>query len=87
MIDNREMNRFEREENGALVFARYDRTRDALVIRHVEAAPVLRGAGAADRLMREIVDLARAEQTPIVPLCGYAAAWLKRHARDLIAEA
>lgn len=85
MHDNREMNRFEREENGALVFARYQHSNDQLVIRHVEAAPILRGTGAADRLMREIVDQARSDNMKIVPLCGYAAGWLRRHAQDMIA--
>ena len=86
MIDDREQNRFVREENGARVFALYRRTGEALVLRHVEADPVLRGTGAADRLMREIEAQARAEGTPILPLCGYAAAWLRRHARDLIVQ-
>lgn len=86
MIDNRELNRFEREENGALVFALYRRAEGRLVIRHVEAAPVLRGTGAAGRLMREIADHARAESLTIVPLCGYASAWLRRNASDLVAQ-
>lgn len=86
MIDNRELSRFEREENGALVFARFGRAEGRLVIRHVEAAPILRGTGAAGRLMSDIADYARAEKIPIVPLCGYASAWLRRNARDLIAE-
>ena len=85
MHDNHEMSRFEREENGALVFARYQRSNDQLVIRHVEAAPILRGTGAADRLMREIVDQARSDKVKIVPLCGYAAGWLRRHAHEMIA--
>jgi len=84
MIDNREQSRFENTENGALVFARYSRDRDLLIIRHVEADPVLRGTGAADRLMREIVAQARAEATPVRPLCGYAAAWLRRNAPDIV---
>ena len=85
MIDNRDQSRFENTENGALVFARYSRDRDLLIIRHVEADPVLRGTGAADRLMREILAKACAEASPIRPLCGYAAAWLRRHAPDVIA--
>ena len=84
MHDNRDLNRFEREENGALVHARYQRSHDQLIIRHVEAALELRGTGAADRLMREIVDHARSEKVKIVPLCGYASAWLRRNARDMI---
>ena len=86
MIDKREQSRFEREENGARVVALYRRDRDILIIRHVEADPILRGTGAADRLMRDIADLARNEAVLIKPLCGYAAAWLKRNARDLIAS-
>ena len=85
MIDNADLNRFERIENQALVFAQYRRATDELVIRHVEADPVLRGTGAADRLMHEIAALARAEGIAIKPLWGYAAAWLRRNASDLIA--
>lgn len=87
MIDDREQSRFVREENGARVFALYRRTENGLTIRHVEADPILRGTGAADRLMRDIETLARGENLSITPLCGYAATWLKRNARDLIAQA
>ncbi len=71
--------RFEREERGLMVFAEYRRRDGTLFILHVEAAPALRGSGAADRLMREIAETARAEGLRIVPHCGYAAAWLRRH--------
>ena len=84
MIDNHAQCCFERFENGARVFARYRRDATILIILHVEAEPVLRGTGAADRLMREIVEQARADATPIRPLCGYAAAWLRRHAPDMV---
>lgn len=84
MIDHHELSRFERTENGAVVFARYSRDRDLLIIRHVEAAPVLRGTGAADRLMQDIVAQARADATRIRPLCGYAAQWLRRYAPDIL---
>ena len=84
MIDNHAQCCFEQFENGARVFARYRRDPMMLVLLHVEAGPVLRGTGAADRLMREIVQQARDDRTPILPLCGYAAAWLRRHAPDVI---
>jgi uncharacterized protein len=79
MQDNRERSRFEREEDGLLVFATYRLSTDTLAIMHVEAAPALRGKGAADRLMREIADHARAGGLKIRPYCGYAAAWMRRH--------
>jgi uncharacterized protein len=78
--DNAEKGRFELEESGHLATADYHRQDGVLVIDYVEAAPALRGTGAAGRLMEEVVSVARAEQRRIVPRCGYAAGWLRRNA-------
>jgi len=79
MRDNTEESRFEREENGSLVWANY-RIRDGKYqLPHVEADPLLHGTGAAGRLMQEIVDHARTQQLVIVPRCSYARAWFQRH--------
>lgn len=79
MIDNKDRNRFELEENGHLAWAEY-RVRDGkYLIPHVEAEPALRGTGTAGRLMKQIVDYARAESLEIVPRCSYASAWFERH--------
>jgi uncharacterized protein len=87
MRDNPEKSRFELEVNGQVAFANYCRHGDILVIPHVEAPPALRGTGAADRLMKEVAEAARAEGLKVKPLCGYAAAWLRRHRdyHDLLA--
>ncbi|HYF21802.1 MAG TPA: GNAT family N-acetyltransferase [Caulobacteraceae bacterium] len=61
------------------VFADYTRETDTLLITHVEADPKLRGTGAADRFMRELVGHARQEGLKLRPLCSYAAAWMTRH--------
>ncbi|HUN52743.1 MAG TPA: GNAT family N-acetyltransferase [Candidatus Sulfotelmatobacter sp.] len=77
--ENAAAGRFELVEDGALVFANYRRQGDRVIVPHVEAAPRLRGTGAADRLMLGIMQLLRAEGARIVPLCSYAAAWMRRH--------
>jgi predicted GNAT family acetyltransferase len=77
--DNRERSRFELEIDGQIVFASYRRTGSTLAILHVEAPLPLRGTGAAGRLMQGIMEIARATGAKIVPLCGYASAWLRRH--------
>jgi predicted GNAT family acetyltransferase len=77
--DNAAESRFELEEAGKIAFADYRRQDDLLVIDYVEAAPALRGTGAADRLMSRVVDVALTEKLKIVPRCGYAASWLRRH--------
>ena len=79
MRDDMAGNRFELDVDGQIVFANYERRGPALVIRHVEAPHALRGKGVAGELMRQIVELARAEGRSLVPLCGYARAWLRRH--------
>lgn len=78
MRDNAEARRFESGEPDQIVFANYRRSGELLFIDHVEAPPALRGKGAAGALMEAIVEQARAEGRTIVPVCGYAAAWLSR---------
>ncbi len=70
-----------------VVFAAYRRAPGCLVIDYVEAPPALRGTGAAGAFMSALAAKARADGDKLRPLCGYAAAWLKRHPEhhDLIA--
>jgi predicted GNAT family acetyltransferase len=77
--------RYELEVDGRLAFADYQRSGHRLIIPHVEADPALRGTGAAARLMVKIAETARSEGMKIVPLCSYAAAWLRRNDPEIIA--
>lgn len=87
ITDNTARHRFELEEDGKLAFADYRRNGDQLVIPHVEADPALRGTGTAGRLMEGVLAHARQEGLKIVPLCAYAAAYMRRHKEhaDLLA--
>lgn len=87
MRDNTDLGRFELDERGHTAYADYRRTDDRLIIDYVESPPPLRGAGTAGRLMTAIAEEARLEGLKIVPICGYAAAWLRRSKdyRDLLA--
>ena len=78
MRDNASAGRFEIGEGEETVFAGYRRVGQNLYIDHVEAPLHLRGSGAAGRLMEAIVRQAQVEGRDIVPICGYAAAWLAR---------
>lgn len=85
--DNPERHRFELEIDGQVVFCTYRRQGATLVIPHVEAPPALRGTGAAGRLMEGVMRIARDQGLTVVPICSYAAAWLRRHGEwdDLLA--
>ena len=77
--DNRELQRFELPVDDQVVFADYRRQSGRLVITHVEAPPALRGTGAAGWLMQGMLELVRADQVKVLPLCSYARAWIQRH--------
>jgi predicted GNAT family acetyltransferase len=87
VTDNAARSRYELVEGGLIAFADYQRGDGRLVIPHVETPPALRGGGVAGRLMAGVVEHARADGLKIVPLCSYAAAWMRRHPEhtDLLA--
>lgn len=79
-VDNSERTRFELTENGHLVYAAYRIEGGRMLIPYVEAAVPLRGTGAAGRLMEGVAAAARERNLKVVPLCGYAVSWFRRHA-------
>ncbi len=85
--DNAGAEQYELVLNGETVFARYRKSAGVLTILWVESPPVLRGTGAAGQLMKLVGAEARKQGWRIVPVCGYAAAWLRRSPefRDLVA--
>ncbi len=87
VTDNTERSQYELPVDGQIVFARYRRKDNVVAILHVEAPMALRGSGAAGRLMQGIVELARSRNEKLMPLCSYAAAWMRRHpeSNDLLA--
>ena len=79
ITDNTAKSRYELAVDDRIVYADYRKNADTLYIDYVEAPVELRGTGAAGRLMEEIMKTARSENMKVVPICGYAASWIKRH--------
>ena len=79
VTDNAREHRFELEEDGLTAIAEYHLKGDSLYIDYVESPPALRGTGAAGRLMEGVMQAARAHDYKVIPVCGYAVAWIKRH--------
>ena len=78
LINNAEAARYELDEQGETSWADYRLQGERLYINHVESPPALRGTGAAGRLMKAVAQDARDRGLKITPICGYAAAWLRR---------
>ncbi len=70
--------RYEMDEQGQTSWADYRLSGERLYLDHVESPPALRGSGAAGRLMAALSADVRAKGLKITPICGYAAAWLRR---------
>ncbi|MGZ6004498.1 MAG: GNAT family N-acetyltransferase [Caulobacteraceae bacterium] len=70
--------RYELDEQGQTSWADYRKAGDRIFIDHVEAPEALRGTGAAGRLMAALSADVRTKDLKITPICGYAAAWLRR---------
>jgi len=87
VVDNQRLSRFELTEQGHVAFADYVLRDGKVVIPHVEAPVPLRGTGAAGRLMTGVLELVRERGLKVVPLCSYAAAFIRRHPehQDLLA--
>ena len=84
--NNTAESRYEMDEQGMTSWADYRLVGERLYIDHVEAPPALRGTGASGRLMAALAADARDRGLKITPICGYAAAWLRRshEFRDLL---
>ncbi len=79
VIDNVAAGRFELIEEGQTAYADYRREGGRLYIDYVFSPVLLRGKGTSDRLMRGLQADALEKGEEIVPICGYAASWLRRH--------
>lgn len=79
MIDNTVDGRYEIHVGDHVVFASYVLDGDVLRIQYVEAPAELRGTGQAGKLMQAVMDHARERGWKVIPVCGYAASWIRRN--------
>lgn len=77
--DNIASSRFELKFNNSVVYADYNLDRNVLSLNYVFAPEELRGSGAAGKLMEEIAKMAQEKNLKIIPICSYAALWMRKH--------
>jgi predicted GNAT family acetyltransferase len=77
--NNAARHRYEYAVGAETAFANYRVENGVLYIDYVEAPVALRGTGAAGALMQQVMDKARQDGRKVVPICGYAASWIRRH--------
>ncbi len=78
VTDNTSSSRYELITDGHVSVADYRLDGDQLIITHVGVPEELRGRGIAAELMAGVVADAKGRGLTIVPVCSYAAAYMKR---------
>ena len=74
-----EARRFTAVVDGHLSAIDYRLEDGRLVILHTGVPRAVEGRGIAAAMTRAALDTARAEGWRVVPLCAYAASWIRRH--------
>lgn len=72
-------NRFETTIDGKLSKLDYIQNGKNFVITHVGVHPSLRGHGVAGKIVEAGLAYARENSFRVVPMCSYAAAYIRRH--------
>ncbi len=80
VVDNTAMSRFEIRLGGTLAgFAEYQRANDLVVFSHTEIREGLKGKGLATHLITESLDMVRAQDLRVLPLCPFVIAFMAAH--------
>lgn len=77
--DNKALSRFEMDVEGAVAFANYRLTPQAVIITHTETPRALRGRGVASELVKGALALIRADGRKVIAGCGFVVDYLYRH--------
>ena len=77
--DNKAQHRFEMGAGDETAVAYYSLAPGVITFTHTEVPVALRGQGIASRLMRGVLETARAEGLQVVPRCSFVAAFMRRH--------
>jgi predicted GNAT family acetyltransferase len=83
VIQNKEENRFEVWIDGHLSELDYLQDEGTFVIAHVGVHPRHRGQGVAGKLTKTALEYARRRSLRVIPVCPYAAAYIRRNPQDL----
>ncbi len=86
--DNPAASQFEMTSGDSTAFVEYRRAAERIVLVHTEVPEALSGQGIGSKLVRGVLDAARAEGLKVVPRCEFVAAYIERHSeyRDLLAD-
>jgi predicted GNAT family acetyltransferase len=77
--DNTQRHRFELDADGHVAFSNYQLADGLLTVLHTEVPSALNGKGIGSRLVRGVLEIARAQGLKVMPKCPFVKAYLDKH--------
>jgi uncharacterized protein len=77
--DNAALSRFELDVEDQTAVAYYKRAPGVMTITHTETPAPVRGRGIASRLVRGMLEAARAQRLKVVARCPFVSAYIAKH--------
>ncbi|HAO43719.1 MAG: N-acetyltransferase [Bradyrhizobiaceae bacterium] len=77
--NNKSLNRYELDADGATAFADYRLAPGKVIITHTETPRPLRGRGIASKLVQGTLEQIRADGLKVVAGCGFVVDYLEKH--------
>lgn len=77
--DNKALKRFEIAAGSDVAVACYKLEPGVITLAHTEVPRPLWGQGIGSRLIRGVLDAARAQNLKVVPRCSFVSAFISRH--------
>jgi predicted GNAT family acetyltransferase len=86
--DNAAAGQFELAVDGTAAILEYRRRKGRLLLIHTEVPEALRGRGLASALIKQVLDLARAEGIQVIAVCPTVQEYIRKHPEymDLLAR-
>lgn len=86
LIDNPEEKQYEFHIDGKIAKLEYIRAKDRIFLTHTEVPKALENRGIGSALIKAVLEEVKKGDLPMVPLCPFVAAYIKRHPewRDLV---
>lgn len=89
LIDNHEKKQFELCVEDTIAKIEYIKTKTGKIyLTHTEVPKELEGRGIGNAIVKKVLDKVRRDKLPLVPMCPFVAAYIKRHPEynDLLDE-
>ena len=88
IIDNKEAKQYEADLGNAIARIEYIPTKKMIVFTHTEVPREYEGQGIANRMIRHVLDEARANEMQVHPMCPFVKLFVKRHPEymDIVPE-